>query len=154
MIFVVSEALEDLRPAQIRKRGANAVHIPTKKKVSNDIMHTDSCAFDPRVSAADPLGLHDVAIVRCGFHEPNYITTARKIDIVFGWKDCFREPNMQAACALQNYFGAREATRLRQGYGVVARYGTILEQANLRFFRSTARRAAGPTTVSVSIAHR
>jgi hypothetical protein len=80
MILVVSEALEDLRTAQIRKRGANAVHIPTKKKVRNDIVHTDSCAFDPCISAADSLGLHDVTIVRCGFHEANYITTfARSI---------------------------------------------------------------------------
>ena len=89
MIFVVSEALKDLRSAQIRKRGANAVHIPTKKKVGNDIVHTDSCAFDPCVSAADSFGLHDVAIVRCGFHEANYITTFRKTDIVFGWKRLF-----------------------------------------------------------------
>jgi len=110
MIFVVSEALENLRSAQIRKRTVNPVHIPTKKKVGNDIVHTDSCAFDPWVSAADPLGHHDVAIVRCGFHEPNYMTTTRKIDIVFDWKDRFRESNMQAACALQNYFGATEAT--------------------------------------------
>ena len=79
MILVVSEALEDLGAAQIRKRGANAVNIPTKKKVGNDIVHTDSCAFDPRVSTADSFGLHDVAIVRCGFHEANYITTFRKI---------------------------------------------------------------------------
>ena len=54
MIFVVSEALEDLRPAQIRKRGANAVHIPTKKKVGNDIVYTDSCAFDPRFPPRTP----------------------------------------------------------------------------------------------------
>ena len=47
MIFVVSEALENLRSAQIRKRTVNPVHIPTKKKVGNDIVHTDSCAFDP-----------------------------------------------------------------------------------------------------------
>jgi hypothetical protein len=81
MVLVVSEALEDLRATQIRKRGANAVYIPTEKKVGNDIVHTDSCAFDPRVSTADSFGLHDVAIVRCGFHEANYITTFRKIDI-------------------------------------------------------------------------
>ena len=123
MIFVVSEALEDLRPAQIRKRGANAVHIPTKKKVGNDIVYTDSCAFDPRVSAADSLSLHDVAIVRCGFHPANYITTFRKIDIAFGWKRLFprvAEPNTRAdvpqtsvlsgRSVVNSYFGAREAT--------------------------------------------
>jgi hypothetical protein len=80
MIFIVSEALEDLGAAQIRKRSANTVHIPAKKKVGNHIVHTDSRAFDPRVSTADSFGLHDVAITRCGFHEANYITTFRKID--------------------------------------------------------------------------
>jgi hypothetical protein len=80
MVFVVSEALEDLCAAQIRKRRANSIHVPTKKKVGNNIVHTDSCAFDPRVSGADSFGLHDVAVIRCSFHEANYITTSRKID--------------------------------------------------------------------------
>src|SRR4029077_2034384 len=97
MIFVVSEALEDLRSAQIRKSGANAVHIPTKRKVGNDIVRTDSCAFDPCVSAADPLGLHDVAIVRCGFHGANYITTSSE-DRMFRRA---AEPDTRAACAPQ-----------------------------------------------------
>jgi hypothetical protein len=63
--------------------------------------------------------------------------------------------NMQAArLPLQrDHFGARDATRLRQGYGVVGRHDTILEQGNLRFFRSAGRRAMDPTTASVSVRH-
>ena len=61
---------------------------------------------------------------------------------------------LQAArLPLQNYFGANEATRLRQGYGVVGRHVTILGQASLRFFQSTGRRAADPTTASVLVRH-
>ena len=81
MVFIVSEAFEDLSAAQIRKCGTNAFHIPTEQKVGDDIVHTDSCAFDPRVSIAHSFGLHDVAIVRCSFHEANYITISGKIDI-------------------------------------------------------------------------
>jgi hypothetical protein len=146
MIFVVSEALEDLRSAQIRKRSANAVHIPTKKKVGNDIVHTDSCAFDPCVSAADSLGLHDVAIVRCGFHEANYITTFRKIDIVFGWKKLFprtqHASRVRSAELLRREGSDPPSLRLRRGWQTRHYFGA----SEFTIFRS----AASPVQTDIS----
>ena len=69
-----SEALEDLRTV----RSGNAARTPSTsrpRRIRNDIVHTDSCAFDPCISAADSLCFYYVTIVRCGFHEANYITT-------------------------------------------------------------------------------
>src|SRR5207302_6917953 len=68
MILVIGEAFEDLGSGEIGKRGANAIHVATEKKVRDHIVDSDASAFDTRISAADAFRLHDIAIVRRGFH--------------------------------------------------------------------------------------
>src|SRR6266567_1082026 len=82
MIFVVRKTFVNLRAGNIRKTGRYGINRFAVLQKTDDVMNTDARAFNPCLSAADSFGLHDVAVVRRGFHMSNYITGPRKIDIL------------------------------------------------------------------------
>jgi hypothetical protein len=69
MIFVVGKTFVNLRAAKIGKRGPDFIDIAPEEEIGDHIVHADAGAFDAGVSAANPVGADDVAVVSCGgFH--------------------------------------------------------------------------------------
>src|SRR5436309_11645657 len=82
MVFVVGEALVNLCAGNVGKTVRHGIDRLAVLQKADNVVNADTCPFDPRGSAADSLRLHDIAIVRRGFHNTNYITGSRKIDIL------------------------------------------------------------------------
>ena len=68
MIFVIGEALVNLRASNIGKTVRDGIDCFAVLQKADHVVHTDACSFDPRVTAANSLSLHDVAIVGRRFH--------------------------------------------------------------------------------------
>lgn len=82
MVLVISETLKDLRTPEIRKGPSNLFHIAPKKKIGHDIVNSDACPFDSRISPAYARCFDNVTIPGRRFHDSDYITGRCKIDIV------------------------------------------------------------------------
>src|SRR5262245_60475186 len=63
MIFVISQALVNLRATNIGKTVRDGIDCFAVLQQADHVVNTDACSFDPRVTAANSLCLHDVAIV-------------------------------------------------------------------------------------------
>src|SRR4029077_4913431 len=68
VIFVIGEALVNLRASNIGKTVRDRIDCFAVLQKADHVVNTDACSFDPRVTAANSLCLHDVAIVRRRFH--------------------------------------------------------------------------------------
>ena len=82
MIFVIGEALVNLRASNIGKTVRDGIDCFAVLQKADHVVNTDACSFDPRVTAANSLCLHDVAIVSVAVSIwQDYITARCKIDI-------------------------------------------------------------------------
>jgi hypothetical protein len=64
VIFVVSQALIDLRPSYAGKARNYIRHSRAGLDHCHDVMHTDSCAFDNRISRSYTRRFDNVSIAR------------------------------------------------------------------------------------------
>src|SRR5437870_6094671 len=87
MIFVVREAFVNLRAGNVGKTVRYGINRFAVLQKTDDVMDADARAFNPCVPAADSFRLHDVAIVRRGFHAGiiSY-ALARSTSNLPGWK--------------------------------------------------------------------
>jgi hypothetical protein len=81
VIFVIGEALVNLRASNIGKTVRDRIDCFAVLQKGDHVVHTDACSFDPRVTAANSLCLHDIAIIRRRSIWQDYITARCKIDI-------------------------------------------------------------------------
>src|SRR5947207_10209963 len=64
MIFVVGKAFVNLCAGNVRKTARHGIDRFATLQKADNVVNADARAFDPRVSAADLFGLHDIPIAR------------------------------------------------------------------------------------------
>jgi hypothetical protein len=79
VVFVVSEAFEDLRTGKVGKGIPDSFHIAAKKKICHHIVDADASTFDSGISTSGPVRLDNVAVIGRYLHVADVITVTYQL---------------------------------------------------------------------------